>query len=97
MLQEKLQMETRGKQSEYGSLEKKLQDTQENEKRLLLEIDELKIERGTYIVMCKHFCRQENPGPVEALREGEGNLQDEVVRVRVEGKGGRAEESLDDV
>lgn len=49
MMHEKLQMETRGKISEYGSMEKKLSDLQENEKRLLSEIDELKVERDRRI------------------------------------------------
>lgn len=44
-LNEKLQMETRGKLNEYGSLEKKVVDLIETEKRNQSEIDELKAER----------------------------------------------------
>jgi len=38
-------MDARGKQSEYGSLEKKVIELSENEKRLLIEMEEVKKER----------------------------------------------------
>ena len=45
MLNERLQLETRGKMSEQGSLEKKVQELTENEKKLQAELDEVKNER----------------------------------------------------
>lgn len=38
-------MDARGKMSEYGSLEKKVIELGENEKRLLMELEEVKNER----------------------------------------------------
>lgn len=49
IMTEKLHMETRGKQSDLGQHEKKVLDLQDNEKRLNLEIDDLKIERDRRI------------------------------------------------
>jgi hypothetical protein len=45
MLNERLTLETRGKISEQGSLEKKVQELVENEKKLQAELDEVKNER----------------------------------------------------
>lgn len=45
LLNERLQLETRGKLSEHGSLEKKVQELIENEKKLQAELDEVKNER----------------------------------------------------
>lgn len=42
---EQIQMDARGKMSEYGSLEKKVIELTENEKRLMMELDEVKKER----------------------------------------------------
>lgn len=42
-------METRGKQSDFGSFEKKMQEMVENEKRLVNDIEELKVERDRRI------------------------------------------------
>ena len=42
-------MDARGKMSEYGSLEKKVIELGENEKRLLIELDEVKAERDRRI------------------------------------------------
>jgi hypothetical protein len=42
---EQLQLEARGKQSEYCSLEKKVQELSETEKRLMVELEEVKKER----------------------------------------------------
>lgn len=44
-MNERIQIESRGKQSEYGQYEKKVYDLLENEKRLNADIEELKIER----------------------------------------------------
>lgn len=49
LLNEKIQMDQRGKQNEYGSMEKKVQEMVESEKRLLSELDEVKIERDRRI------------------------------------------------
>ena len=49
MLNEKLQLETRGKLSEHGSLEKKVQDLTESERRLISELEEVKNERDRRI------------------------------------------------
>ena len=49
LLNEKMQMDARGKMSEYGSLEKKVIELSENEKRLLNEVEEIKNERDRRI------------------------------------------------
>ncbi len=49
MLNEKLQMDARGKMSEYSSLEKKVIELSENEKRLLNDFEEIKTERDRRI------------------------------------------------
>ena len=45
IMNEKMHMEARGKMSEHGSLEKRVQEFVENEKRLYNEIEDLKNER----------------------------------------------------
>lgn len=45
MLNERLQLETRGKMSEYGSLEKRVQELTENDKKMQAELEEVKMER----------------------------------------------------
>jgi hypothetical protein len=42
-------MDARGKMSEYSSLEKKVIELSENEKRLLNELEEVKVERDRRI------------------------------------------------
>lgn len=49
LMNEKMQMDQRGKQNEYGNLEKKVAEMSENEKRLLSELDEVKLERDRRI------------------------------------------------
>jgi uncharacterized membrane protein len=49
MMNEKLQMDARGKMSEYSSLEKKVIELSENEKRLLNDFEEIKTERDRRI------------------------------------------------
>lgn len=49
LLNDKIQMDNRGKQNEYGNLEKKVQEMVENEKRYLAELDEVKMERDRRI------------------------------------------------
>lgn len=49
MINERHQLDARGKISEYGSLEKKVQDLSESEKRLISELEELKMERDRRI------------------------------------------------
>jgi hypothetical protein len=49
ILNEKIHMDQRGKQNEYGSLEKKVQDLSDSEKRLMAEIEDLKFERDRRI------------------------------------------------
>jgi hypothetical protein len=49
VLNERVQLDTRGKMSEYGQLEKRVGDLQENERRLINELDEIKAERDRRI------------------------------------------------
>jgi len=45
ILNEKMQLDARGKLSQHGNLEKKVQELLENEKRTQYELEELKMER----------------------------------------------------
>lgn len=47
---EQIQMDARGKNAEYGSLEKRVIELSENEKRLLNELEEVKAERDRRVM-----------------------------------------------
>ena len=72
MMLEKLELSNRSKQSEQGSLEKKLEKSLESEHRLGEELDQVKTERDNKIIEYQKMLEKERETYKQKLRDVEG-------------------------
>lgn len=72
LYQEKLELSSRSKLSEQGSLEKKLEKALENESRLAEELEQVKSDRDSKIIEYQRLLDKERESYKQKLRDTEG-------------------------